>query len=94
MKVAQFWLGGWETDCQNCAMDSSVWLLTIGIAQCVILAGKDCWPKDIFAQFLGPSNHCAPKMHKIVMEASVRQECANLERKVSFPSPDCAMQPW
>jgi len=67
--------------------------LATGIVQCAIPSGKECWPREKFAQFLGPSNKCPLEMCKTVMESSDREECAFLERKVSLPSPDCVMQP-
>ncbi len=68
--------------------------LAAGIAQCMIPAGKDCWPRNKFAHFFGSSSHWPPEMWNSSQEASARPEYANTERKVNLPSPDCAMQPW
>lgn len=87
MKVVQFRLGGQRpiaktaqgivqetkrlTDCCNYTMHNLIWLLTARIAHYSIPARKDCWPKDRFVQFLGPSSHCPLEMRKIVLEVSV-----------------------
>jgi len=75
-------------------MHSPVCLLTAEITECAIPVEKDYWPRDKFAQFLGTSSHCPPEMRKKVMEASAGQGRTNMERKVSLPFPNYAMQPW
>ena len=89
----KIWVVGILIDYWNYTMHSPIWMLTTGIAHCAIPVGKNCWPKDKFAQFLEPSSHYPLEMRKIVLEASVGQECANLKRKVSLPFLDRAMQP-
>lgn len=56
-------LGG-RKGCWICEMRNLVRQLAARIASCKIPAGKDCWSRDRFVQFLGPSNHCPLEMHK------------------------------
>lgn len=86
-------LGG-RIGCWISEMRNPVRQLATGIVQCTIPTEKDYWPKDKFAQFLGPRGHYPPEMHKTVLEARVGKECTFQGRKVSLPSPYCVMQPW
>jgi len=76
------WATGRLNECWNCVMHNLVWLLTVGIVQSTILARKVYLPRDRFSQFLGPSSHYPPKMHKTILEAGAGWKCTNLERKV------------
>ena len=53
-------------------MHNPIWMLTVGIVQCAILARKDYWPRDIFVQFLGPSSNYPLGMHKTILKSSAR----------------------